>query len=246
MVATSAPIYCTDGALVGWLDRWKPKLVTERTHAAEMRELEDVEPVYQQGRSAKQRGDTDEAIRLFEKAAEAGHVKATIEVSDLHLVQRNDPQAASVWWKKLADNGDAAAMFSLGSYAEIEGDEATALTWYTKASERGHAEGHFRVGIISKNRGDLDAAVWWYKKAANAGIRDAKYNLGVTYKDKGNHVESIRWYTEAADAGDDDAMLAISSYYTNIGSTELAAHWLMKAAEAGNRLANQLIRITPR
>ena len=57
---------------------------------------------------------------------------------------------AAELWQPLAEKGDAAAQYSLGTlYAEgkgVERNDATAFLWFQRAANRGHAAAQYNVG----------------------------------------------------------------------------------------------------
>jgi len=59
---------------------------------------------------------------------------------------------AAKWYRKGAEQGDAAAQFSLGSmYNEGKGvsqDYSEAIKWYRKAAEQGNAAAQFSLGSM--------------------------------------------------------------------------------------------------
>ncbi len=103
-------------------------------------------------------------------------------------VPQNDAQAL-FWIRKAADQGYAAAQFSLGlMYANGRGvpqDYAQARAWFRKAADQGDADAQLNLGIVYGDGGrgvpqDYGQAVIWYRKAADQGIAGsrARRNLG--------------------------------------------------------------------
>ena len=69
-------------------------------------------------------------------------------------VEQDDVEAVA-WYRKAAEQGDAAAQFNLGwMYAEGRGMERNytiAVEWYLKAAERGHERAQaFLLGRLSQ------------------------------------------------------------------------------------------------
>ena len=66
-------------------------------------------------------------------------------------IQQDDAQAMS-WYRKAADQGDAAAQFNLGlSFEKGEGiaqDDAEAASWYRKSAGKGETWAQFNLGLI--------------------------------------------------------------------------------------------------
>jgi hypothetical protein len=114
--------------------------------------------------------------------------------------------------RPLAEKGDAAAQFSLGTlYAEgkgVEQNDATAFLWFQRAANQGDAAAQYNVGAsyaegAGIGKSDVDAAKW-FRRAADQGMAFAQLNLGLLYA-AGNgvpqdNVESFKWL-ELAFAG---------------------------------------------
>jgi TPR repeat protein len=102
---------------------------------------------------------------------------------------RGDYATALQLFRPLAEQGHAAAQFSLGlMYRNGQGvpqDYAEAVTWYRKAAEQGVATAQSNLGLMYRNgQGvpqDYAAAMTWYRKAAEQGHPPAQHNLGVMY-----------------------------------------------------------------
>ncbi len=89
--------------------------------------------------------DKIEAMNLFRKAAEQGHIDAHTFLGDMYFFGEGFPQdyAESVkWYRKVAEQGDDVAQFKLGKmYEEEKGvpkDMTEATKWIRKAAEQGH------------------------------------------------------------------------------------------------------------
>jgi uncharacterized protein len=112
---------------------------------------------------------------------------------------------AAELWRPLAESGNAAAQYSLGTlYAEGKGvvqNDATAFTWFQKAAEQGNAMAQFNVGAsyasgIGVAKSYAEAAKW-FRRAADQGMPFAQLNLGLLYA-AGNgvpqdNVEALKW-----------------------------------------------------
>jgi TPR repeat protein len=93
-----------------------------------------------------------------------------------------DPSRAVSWYRKAADQGDAARQFHFGlMYAEGTGvpkDGAQAVAWYQKSSAQGNPTAQFlladayRTGTCVVR--DLDHALDLYQKSAQHGFEGAK------------------------------------------------------------------------
>jgi TPR repeat protein len=108
-------------------------------------------------------------------------------------------------WRPLAESGNAAAQYLLGSlYVEghgVERNDATAFLWFQRAANQGDAAAQYNVGAsYAEGKGvqksDVDAAKW-FRRAADQGIPFAQLNLGLLYA-AGNgvpqdNVEALKW-----------------------------------------------------
>ncbi len=94
--------------------------------------------------------------------------------------------------KKKANQGDAAAQFSMGHYyakgKNVLKDYKKAVHWYEKAAKQGHAKAQFYLGVhytggygISKN---YKKAAYWCKKAKDNDYDEAAnlWNLAELWK----------------------------------------------------------------
>ena len=121
-------------------------------------------------------------------------------------------------WKKLAEQGDAAAQALLGNaYYKGEGvtqDYKESVTWCLKAAEQGDASAQALLGdAYYTGKGvtqDHKEGVTWYRKAAEQGVTAAQANLGFAYhQGEGvpqDYKEAYFWWNLAASQ---DARFAI-------------------------------------
>ena len=107
------------------------------------------------------------------------------DLSDgLSAYRRHDYVAALRLLQPLADQGNAAAQFSVGlMYAHGQGvprDDALAVKWYRLAADQGHALAQNNLGVMYANgRGvskDAVLAYRWLNLAAAQGQADAAKN----------------------------------------------------------------------
>ena len=150
------------------------------------------------------------AAATFKKAAEQGDADAQFSLGDMYKkgkgVPRDDDMACQ-WYaeaaaqghdaglnalKQLAEQGDAAAQYHLGTiYKEGKGvlrSDDMACQWYAKAAAQGH-----------------DAGLNVLKQLAEQGDADAQYRLGTMYKEGKSMPQdsnmACQWYAEAAAQG---------------------------------------------
>ncbi len=123
--------------------------------------------------------------------------------------------------KAMADAGDGAAQFALGStYAEgklMPRDFATAARWYAKAADQGLAPAQYRLAsLYEKGLGvgqDKAKAKALYLKAADAGNPRAMHNLAVMLADgdgKPDYDGAATWFRKAAQFGVHDSQFNLA------------------------------------
>jgi uncharacterized protein len=112
---------------------------------------------------------------------------------------------AAALWQPLAEHGDAAAQYYLGTlFAEGNGvahDDAIAFSWFERAAKQGNAAAQYNVGAsyaagsgVTKSSED---AAKWFRRAADQGFPFAQVNLALLYA-AGNgvpqdNVEAFKW-----------------------------------------------------
>jgi TPR repeat protein len=167
------------------------------------------------------------------------------------------PTKASRWFRKSAEQGNAAAQLWLGDmYHNGNGvalDLLSASRWYRKAAEQGNADAQYRLGdMYYEGDGvalDLTEAAKWYRKAAGQGDVEAQFWLGhMYYEGKGVALdlsEAVRWYLKAAEQGNADAQYRLGDMYFEGEGVALdfeeAAKWYRKAAEQGDSDAQSML-----
>ena len=155
---------------------------------------------YAEGRGVPQ--SLPEAVRWFERAADAGFAPAQFRLASLNEKgegMKKDVQAARRLYLAAAGKGHAKAMHNLAVlYAE---------------------------GIDGKP--DYKAASEWFRKAASYGVTDSQYNLAILYARgigvQANLAESYRWFALAAANGDNDAAKKRDEVAARLDQQALAA-----------------------
>ncbi len=108
----------------------------------------------------RQQRHMDEVVRLWEGAAEQGHVHAQ---HNLGIVYRNgrgvdvNYKKMVEWYEKAAEQGVAEAQYNLGVMYEygdgVDQSDSMAMRWYAKAAAQGNEKAQTRIGrIIAKRR----------------------------------------------------------------------------------------------
>ena len=117
-------------------------------------------------------------------------------LSGLGMAAAEDESMSLGAVRRLAEQGDASAQYSLGARYDFgEGvpeHDAEAVKWYRLAAEQGHAEAQYNLGIMYANGEgvpqDDTEAMKWFRLAAEQG--DA---------------EAMKWLRLAAEQGDAEA-----------------------------------------
>ena len=119
--------------------------------------------------------------------------------------------------KKLANDGDAYAQYTLGLIyfkgEEVPKDYKEAVKWYTRSAEQGYAPAQLNLGVMYHMgegvlQDDKQAVKWYRKLAEKQGQVMAQYNLGLIHS-KGygssegpqDYKEAVKWYRKAAEQG---------------------------------------------
>ena len=145
--------------------------------------------------------DEEEAERL-EKRSAAKH--------------RKNQEEAVTWYRIVAEQGDASAMYQLGlCYANgngVEKDETEAIKWLEKAVELDNTDANAAtlLGVCYYNEKNYSEAIKWLEKAAELGDTDAKAAtlLGLCYYNEKNYTEAIKWFEKAVKQGNTNANVA--------------------------------------
>ena len=139
--------------------------------------------------------------------------------------RKGDYAQAYEEFKKLAEQGDARAQYTLGfMYAKGKGvpeDYAEAMKWYRKAAEQGDPNAQDALGwMYAEGKGvakDYAEAMRWYRKAAEQGYARAQYTLGFMYANgegvAKDDAEAVKWFRKAAEQGYARAQDALGFMY---------------------------------
>jgi len=160
-----------------------------------------------------------EAVRLYRKAAEAGHVAGMNALGDMYEYGHGVPHdfaEAVVWFRKAAEAGHVAAKGSLGwMYASGRGvpkDDVEALGWFLAAAEAGHLGVMGQIGIMYEEgrgvpRDDAEAARW-YLKVVGTGSTDQTVRMRLA-----------KMYREGRGVSRDDQEASRLDCYRRMGRT---------------------------
>lgn len=158
--------------------------------------------------------DFDRAVALLMPLAEKDrNAQAEEKIGRLYHRGKGLPKdavKAAEWYRKAADQGDAAAAARLGSmYWMGEGvarDPVEAAKWYALGASKGNPLAQAGIGYMSMEGSgtpvDFTAAAGWFEKAAAQGDASAMLALGTLFElGKGvpkDAVQAWKWYALAS------------------------------------------------
>lgn len=171
--------------------------------------------------------DPDRARPLLERAADAGHPGAALELG-LLLLDRA-PARAAHWLQAAAGAGVAAAQAQLGHLYEtgargtagspdVPRDPARALMWFREAAKQGDASAQSWLGWAYDAGVGVDPdprqALRWYQRAARRDDPTAQVNLAQLYRTGRGTPRSDEqaryWYEQAARQGEVSALSGLA------------------------------------
>ena len=171
-------------------------------------------------------------------------------------VQNRDYAQALNWYRKSADQGNAAAAAALASLYQrglgAPRDLVQAQQWYRKAAEQGlpHAQNELGQGYLLGQGLPMDyrQAAQWFRRSAAQGNATGEHQLGLLYL-KGwggiqrDYVQAVQWFRKAADQNLGAAQYSLGTMYLNGWGVPLdhsqAVQWFRKAADQGSPRAEQ-------
>lgn len=172
---------------------------------------------FEQALQAYERKDYKTAFAAFMRLAKEDDASQSSEGETTHEPSKEDVQKTVAKYRKLAEQGDAAAQFIFGvMYFDGRGvaqDDRQAEAWYRKSAEQGYASAQVNLGLmyffgraVSK---DNQQAVAWLRKAANKGNPYGQHGLGLVYMvgrgvPKDNELAYF-WFTLASAKGHREA-----------------------------------------
>ena len=193
-----------------------------------------------------------DALSLEEKivAAEEGNTTAMEELAMLYLngdeeqKVKSDPEKGVYWFTKLAETGDATAMFNLGlHYAKghgIQRDFEKAAEWMEKAAEAGDDDAPKLIEEYRKLASAVERAAEGNAQA-QADLAEGLMKLGGSLDQAGavaDYAESVKWAKLAADQGNAGAMWVLALAYEHgrgvDKNADIALEYYEKGAELGN------------
>jgi TIR domain/Sel1 repeat len=168
--------------------------------------------IYESGRVAVARRETERAAGLFDAAIAKGNVSANAALGVLYLngegVTRDYDRARRLF-ETGAEGGDSHAMAELGNLYFSARDFDAARSWYEKAAAQQNTNGLARLGVMYANglgvAQDTGKALELLGQAAALRGRYAMYYLGLMYEEgigvASDPNQSREWYQKALNAG---------------------------------------------
>jgi len=183
--------------------------------------------------------------------------------------QQGDFYQARIIWQELADQGDARALYNLGTiYAQGRGvtaDMDAARALWQHAADAGHLRAMHNLalsliadaGMHDEVQADeeYELAMSWLERASTEGFPNSQYTLGKMYQYglsvQQNDEEAARLFMEAADQGYANAQYNLAKLYRDgrgvPRNEDLSIHYFQLAAVQGhagaqNRLATRYAR----
>lgn len=210
---------------------------------------------FEQAREAYYKNDFPTFFRLSQPLAEAGYIKAQLEVANMYKygigVKKDTAKAKQLYetivknTKIAAEQGDAKAQFYLGEFYSkglvVAKDKEQAKLWAEKSkanilklAEQGDIDAQLMMGHLS---GDFDERIKWYEKAALKGGITAQLALARTYDWKAgwdkNYSQAFALYKLLALRDLHTAQLQVARYYANgegvSKDKQLADKWASKS-----------------
>jgi TPR repeat protein len=191
------------------------------------------------GDLAYERGDDEEAARLYrlgaEREGEHGSVSAAFNLGCLlrNCERPSTAAEAKQWLESAARRGHRGAMAALGRLLKENEDAEGAESWFRAAGK----VAWFDLGFLLLDQKQTEAAERCYRLAAEAGDPGGIYNLAVLLHERGDVAEAERWYETAAAQGDRDAMFGLGVLRKERGDYDGADDWYLRADELGHREA---------
>ena len=179
-------------------------------------------------------------------AAESGNKESAFELGQLYESQNHFRKAAMIY-KKLAEEGLAAAQYKLGwMYNEgivYKRNLKKAVSWIQKSADQEYPEAQYELAQCYKKGIVVEAnpqkAMDLYRAAALQGCVEAQLDLGLWLINEDEfEPEGERWLQKAAENRNMDAMFYLGDLYSNgfNGKKDLmiAAYCYHEAAKSGN------------
>ena len=189
-------------------------------------------------------GNTSEATRLYQFAANKGDNDAKLKISTLFSENDSDRQELLDVYKKMACQNDCIYEYR---YADLllktawnNTDRKNAFDMFLKSSNDGYPNAHYQVAIMYRDgvgaQRDVEKMKLYLEKAVECGVINAIMLLADLYSQgkllPKDEEQSFELYLKAAELGNATAMYKTATNYKNgIGTghnNDLANKWFQK------------------
>ncbi|GAA4890674.1 hypothetical protein GCM10023203_50220 [Actinomycetospora straminea] len=191
----------------------------ERAEAAFLVGLDagDPEATNDYGVFLRERGRTQEALYVLDRAVRLGDELAGLNLVALHLEELDDPLTAAEIAEDLHDEGRPATLVALADCRLAEGRVPEAAELYRRAAELGAPCAHIYYGWFLRDRHeDLAGAEEQLRLAHEVGEPGAAFHLGRFLHDLGRREEAQPFLEEASWRGDPDAEALLEAEYRGL------------------------------
>lgn len=204
----------------------------------------DLGQMYLQGWGVQK--DTEKGTQLIQQAAAKNYVPAQLYLAKNILMEKNDTDAALIWFQKAADLGNAEAqMVCATSYLYGYGvpqNTEKARKCLIKAAQNGEPLAQYELAkmfLDNKKGKDFKLAYMWLMKSADQGEVKAQSLLGLMLltgtKFSQDETKGVELLKKAAQQQDKNAGLALVNYYLSLPSSpenlKESLYWLNQLSQ---------------
>ena len=196
---------------------------------------QEMQKIFEEGRSDLQNKRFDSAARKITMAAEGNIVNAQSTLGVMYSEGagfNKDLKKSVEWHLKASEGGSVLSQYLLYtmyfSGVGVDKDYNKAFEFALKAAKQGSGPGQLALGMSYEGgRGvaqDMKKAAEWYEKSASEGVAAAMYRLGRLYVIgqgvEKNETKGLELVKQAANKGDEDAIAFVNklriSNYSNL------------------------------
>ncbi len=177
----------------------------------------DVGAMNDYGVFLRDRGRTQEASYVLDRAARAGDDLAALNLVALHLEELDDPDTAIALAEQYADDARPSSLVALADVRLAVGREDDAEALYRQAAELGGSCANIYYGwFLQDRRDDLEGAERALRTAHEVGEEGAAFHLARFLFDDGRRDDAQPFFEEAARHGDVDAQRVLEDSYRGL------------------------------
>ncbi|WP_367323626.1 hypothetical protein [Streptomyces sp. HUAS ZL42] len=170
------------------------------------------------------------AHALLERAADAGHINALIDLARIRE-KDGDRDAAETLYQRAADAGHINALFSLGQLRETAGDWKSAESFYQRAADNGNTNALIVLMRKHEKDGDREAAEILLRQTISHGR--TKLPVSLAKQRDGNRKGAQPLLQRSADAGRSSALIDLARMREKDGDREAAEILLRQTISHG-------------